>query len=412
MADPSAGAAALFRAVRLLPDGPALLGRPIRAGGPGVFAVELSAPLPAAPIELTRVGKWLERVPGLRLDGDRPTSRALAARLAAFWLPSRTVVFIGSTAGSIGGRLAALEAHVPGEPRPYAAAQWLRMLDAPGQRAWWASTDAPEEYEDALLEAFAATVPEAERAALHDPDVVVPFANLRLPSGPRKSHGISAAVLPAEHAPAGPAPRTVTLLPGDAHGARREKRGTGTLRRAPQPPRTAARATARPTTGAARAPVEAVELTPDGLARLRAEHDELVRVRRPQVVARIRAAKELGDLRENADYTAAREEQSFLEGRIQTIEARLRNAVAAAPAGEAPHVVLGSHVTVERSDGDDGAPESAVISLVGPSESDPGSGRISSSSPVGRALLGRRVGDEVTVATPKGSVRYRVVSLD
>ena len=78
------GAAALFRSVGLLADGPAQLGRPVRAGGPGVYVVELATPLPSAPIELTRVGKWLERVPGLRLDGERPTSRALAARLAAF----------------------------------------------------------------------------------------------------------------------------------------------------------------------------------------------------------------------------------------------------------------------------------------------------------------------------------------
>jgi transcription elongation factor GreA len=419
MADPSGGAAALFRAVGLLPDGPAVLGRPIRAGGPGVYAVELSAPLPSAPIELTRVGKWLERVPSLRLDGSRPTSRALAARLASFWLPSRTVVFIGSTSGSIGGRLAALEAQVPGEPRPYPAAQWLRTLDVGGVRAWWSTTDAPEEYEDALLEAFAATVPEEERAALHDPEVVLPFANLRMPSGARKNHGISGAVLPAEQAPARPATRIVTLAPGDAEGARREERGTGTVRRAPREPRAreprpaAARTPRPPAARATPPPPEAVELTEEGLARLRAEHDELVRVRRPEVIARIRAAKELGDLRENADYTAAREEQSFLEGRIQALEARLRSAVTAVSAADSPHVVLGSRVTVERLAGDrDESPESAVLTIVGPAESNPGAGRISSASPVGRALLRGAVGDEVAVSTPTGVVRYRIVALD
>jgi transcription elongation factor GreA len=411
MADQDAGAAALFRAVGLMPDGPALLGRPIRAGGPGVYAIELSAPLPSAPIELTRVGKWLERVPGLRLDGARPTSRALAARLASFWLPSRTVLFVGSTSGSIGARLAALESHVLGEPRPHAAAQWLRALDVAGLRAWWATTDAPEEYEDALLEAFAAGVPDAERSALHDRTVVLPFANLRLPSGARKDHGISGAVLPLEKVPAAPATRVVTLPPGDAEGARRAERGSGTVRRTPAAPRAARTSGAAPKP-ATRPAAEALELTPDGVARLRTELDALVRVRRPEVIARIRAAKELGDLRENADYTAAREEQSFLEGRIQALEARLRSAVAIDTQADSPHVQLGSRVTVERSGDEDAPPEPAVLTIVGPTESDPAAGRISSASPVGRALLRGAVGDEVVVATPTGPVRYRILALE
>jgi transcription elongation factor GreA len=394
-----------------MPDGPAVLGRPIRAGGPGVYAIELSAPLPSAPIELTRVGKWLERVPGLRLDGARPTSRALAARLASFWLPSRTVLFVGSTSGSIGARLAALESHVLGEPRPHAAAQWLRALDVAGLRAWWATTDAPEEYEDALLEAFAAGVPDAERSALHDRTVVLPFANLRLPSGARKDHGISGAVLPLEKVPAAPATRVVTLPPGDAEGARRAERGSGTVRRTPAAPRAARTSGAAPKP-ATRPAAEALELTPDGVARLRTELDALVRVRRPEVIARIRAAKELGDLRENADYTAAREEQSFLEGRIQALEARLRSAVAIDTQADSPHVQLGSRVTVERSGDEDAPPEPAVLTIVGPTESDPAAGRISSASPVGRALLRGAVGDEVVVATPTGPVRYRILALE
>jgi transcription elongation factor GreA len=414
------GAAALFRSVGLLADGPAQLGRPVRAGGPGVYVVELATPLPSAPIELTRVGKWLERVPGLRLDGERPTSRALAARLAAFWLPSRTVLYVGSTNGSIGGRLAALEQHVLGDPRPHAAGQWLRTLDVTGLRAWWAPTDAPEEYEDALLEAFAATVPPADRAGLPDESVILPFANLRTTTGIRKTYGISSAVLPLEKPPV-PAPVRVTALPpGDADGARVEAHGTGTTRRAPRATRGAgtggsrsaggARAAARSAAGRPADPPDALELTADGLARLRAELDELIRVRRPEVIARIRTAKELGDLRENADYTAAREEQSFLEGRIQAIEARLRTAVVAEAAAGSARVVLGSRVRIERDIGFE--QEEAVITVVGTSESDPSAGRISAASPVGRALLGRSPGDEVTVRTPNGDVRYRIIDLD
>ena len=423
------GGAALFRAVGLLADGPAQLGRPIRAAGPGVYVVELAAPLATAPIELTRVGKWLERVPGLRLDGERPTSRALAARLAAFWLPSRTVLFVGSTNGAIGGRLAALEQQVLGDPRPHAASQWLRTLNVTGLRAWWALTDAPEEYEDALLEAFAATVPAADRASLPDTSAILPFANLRTTTGIRKAYGISGAVLPLEKPPAPPPTRVTALPPGDADGARVEAHGTGTTRRAPGAQRvqgaqrvprgrptagsgssSAAGSASGPATGWTADPPDTLELTADGLARLRAELDELIRVRRPEVIARIRTAKELGDLRENADYTAAREEQSFLEGRIQAIEARLRTAVVAGSAAGSARAVLGSRVRIERDDGLD--TESAVITIVGTSESDPSAGRISAGSPVGRALLGRSAGDEVIVRTPNGEVRYRIVGLD
>jgi transcription elongation factor GreA len=147
-------------------------------------------------------------------------------------------------------------------------------------------------------------------------------------------------------------------------------------------------------------------LTADGADRLRAELSELVKVRRPEVVARIRSAKELGDLKENADYHAAREEQSFLEGRIQALEAQLRSAVIAeAPvAGDAAH--LGSTVTVEI----DGSTVS--YQLVGSAESDPAAARISVMSPVGRALVGARPGMDVTVETPRGPVTYRVLAVE
>ena len=90
-----ADAASLLRSVGLMADGPVLWGRPVPASGPGVFVIELPAPLATAPIEVTRIGKWIERVDTLRLDGERPTSKALAARLSAFWLPSQTVLYIG-----------------------------------------------------------------------------------------------------------------------------------------------------------------------------------------------------------------------------------------------------------------------------------------------------------------------------
>ena len=156
------------------------------------------------------------------------------------------------------------------------------------------------------------------------------------------------------------------------------------------------------------APVPAVaanSLTAEGEARLRAELDELTLVKRPQIIARIRTAKEHGDLKENAEYHAAREEQSFLEGRVQAIEARLRSAVIVDAPVAGSHVGLGSVVKVE----DDG--ETIDYTIVGADESDPARGRISSSSPVGRALLGRLIGDTVVVATPAGERRYEILDI-
>ncbi|MEO8571257.1 MAG: transcription elongation factor GreA [Chloroflexota bacterium] len=146
-------------------------------------------------------------------------------------------------------------------------------------------------------------------------------------------------------------------------------------------------------------------VTAEGEARLRAELDELTLVKRPQVIARIRTAKEHGDLKENAEYHSAREEQSFLEGRVQAIEARLRSAVIVTAPAAGARVGLGSVVTVD----DDG--EAVAYTIVGADESDPKNGRISSSSPVGRALVGRDKGDDVVVVTPAGERRYRILDI-
>ncbi len=151
---------------------------------------------------------------------------------------------------------------------------------------------------------------------------------------------------------------------------------------------------------------DATHLTVDGEARLRAELDGLIRVKRPEVIARIRSAKELGDLKENADYSAAREEQSFLEGRIQAIEARLRTAKVVEAPEAGGRVGLGSVVTLELDGEED------RLTIVGTAESDPTTGRISSASPVGRALLGHASGDEVVIVTPMGDQRYRIVAVD
>ena len=410
------GAASLLRSVGLLADGPAVFGRPVPAQGPGVFVIESPAPTPIATIELTRVGKWIERVETLRLDGERPTSRALAARLASFWLPSQTILYVGATDASIGRRVTAIARTELGDRRPHAGGHWLktlRSLDA--VRVWWAPTDATEEYEDALLAAFGEGIPEADLAALPDRTVVLPWANLRTATGERKVTGLSGSLI-AEAVEAPLPPTRVVVVPdGDAEGADGEppepkRRATPTTRatRAVAVGGSSSAAGRLPEAAPLReaAPQPAAEhLTAEGDARLRAELDELTNVRRPQVIARIRTAKEHGDLKENAEYHAAREEQSFLEGRVQAIEARLRSAVIVDAPAAGSRVGLGSVVTLD----DDG--ETVVYTIVGADESDPSRGRISSSSPVGRALVGRDIGDYVVVNTPAGEGRYRILDI-
>src|SRR3989304_2386065 len=140
------GAASLLREVGLLPAGPGLWGRPLATRAHGVYIVELAQPLPSAPIELTRIGKWIERLPNLRLDGARPVSRALAAPPSLPWLPSATGLSLGLTTGSLGGRVLAMAHHVLGDRRPHADGQWLHALvGIERARVWWAETDATEE---------------------------------------------------------------------------------------------------------------------------------------------------------------------------------------------------------------------------------------------------------------------------
>ncbi len=139
-------------------------------------------------------------------------------------------------------------------------------------------------------------------------------------------------------------------------------------------------------------------LTPAGRTKLEAELDQLKTVRRTEVAERIHSAKEEGDITENAAYDEAKNEQAFVEGRILTVEQMLKNAVMINETHASDSVGIGSYVTVvERGDDDD-----EMYQIVGSAEADPTRGRISNESPVGRALLGKRVGDEVQVKIPDG----------
>ncbi len=413
-----ARAADLIRDVGLMADGPVRWGKPTLARGPGIYLVELALPLATAPIELTKVGKWLERVPALRLDSTEPTSKALAARLAAFWLTDATVLYVGASTASVGARIGSLTSHVLGDRRPHADGNWLHGLRGlESLRVWWASTRATEEALDAIFDAFAARhsgVVEARPKG----SLLLPWANTRRPTGERQPHGITASLVPEEIVAPVPPSRVTQLPPGAAEGTSTEAKGTGTVRRTGVAPAPASRrgaaskarpaATLRPRAAAAPKRYEPkrdpIPVTADAMDRMKTELDDLTRVQRPEVVARIKSARELGDLKENSDYQAAREEQSFLEGRVRLLEDRLRFAVIM-DESLSNRVTLGSVVIVEH-DGDE-----LTYSIVGTTEADPAAGRISTSSPVGAALVGASVGDAVQVRTPRGAVTYRVVKI-
>jgi transcription elongation factor GreA len=146
-------------------------------------------------------------------------------------------------------------------------------------------------------------------------------------------------------------------------------------------------------------------LSREGEAALREELELLVNVRRTEVAARIHDAKEHGDLSENAEYEEAKNEQAFVEGRIQTLEGMLKTAVIIDNSGS-EHVALGSVVVVESLDGTE------TFTIVGSAEARPAQGRISNESPVGRALLGKKAGDSATVKLPNGTdVIYTIASI-
>jgi transcription elongation factor GreA len=151
-----------------------------------------------------------------------------------------------------------------------------------------------------------------------------------------------------------------------------------------------------------------VPITPEGLADVRRELDHLVTVRRPDIVARIKAAREHGDLSENFEYHSARNEQSFIETRIIELDAIVKNHVLIEGRRAADRVELASTVTLV----EEGGP-SETYRIVGPAEADPGAGRVSFASAMGKALLGHRVGDEVDVHTPTGSsYTVKIVSIE
>ncbi len=152
-----------------------------------------------------------------------------------------------------------------------------------------------------------------------------------------------------------------------------------------------------------------VLLTLEGLNKLEKELEYLKTVRRREVAERIKQALEFGDINENSEYEDAKNEQGFIEGRILEIEKMLRNVKIIDDHNAIPNEVgLGSTVTL--LDVETG--EQLVYMIVGSAEADPSNSRISNESPVGKALLGRKVGDEIEVNVPVGVLRYRIEAIN
>jgi transcription elongation factor GreA len=151
---------------------------------------------------------------------------------------------------------------------------------------------------------------------------------------------------------------------------------------------------------------QATYLTSEGEKKLRAELAELTGPRREELSQRLRSAIQMGDLSENADYHKAKEDQAFLEGRIQEIEAVLRTAIVVEKA-HSDVVTIGSHVTVQEEGFD---PE--TYDLVGAKEADSRNSKISNESPLGRALMDHKVGDVVQAETPGGAIKFKILKVE
>jgi transcription elongation factor GreA len=150
-----------------------------------------------------------------------------------------------------------------------------------------------------------------------------------------------------------------------------------------------------------------VHITPEGLETVRKELDQLITERRPAIVAKIKAAREFGDLSENFEYHAAKNEQGFMEARIKELESIIKNHVLIETAKSSGVVSMGSTVRFREDEASD-----EVYRIVGPAEADPKAGTVSYESALGKALLGHKVGEEVEVKTPNGSYSVRIVRIE
>lgn len=152
---------------------------------------------------------------------------------------------------------------------------------------------------------------------------------------------------------------------------------------------------------------EQAYLTKQGEANLRNELKELIEVKRPELARRLKEAIAQGDLKENADYHDAKEQQGFIEGRIQHIEAILRDATVVEDQGPSDEVRIGSTVIIR----EEGMDEDEEYKIVGSAEANPRERKISGNSPIGKALLGKKKGRKVRVKTPDGPIKFKIIDV-
>jgi transcription elongation factor GreA len=153
---------------------------------------------------------------------------------------------------------------------------------------------------------------------------------------------------------------------------------------------------------------DTIPMTPDGFQRLKDELKKLKETERPSIIKEIAAAREHGDLSENAEYHAAREKQSFIEGRIDVLEDRIARAEVIDPTKlSGARIAFGATVTLSNED----TGEEVIYRIVGQEEADLQAGSISVTSPLARSLIGREVGDEVKVRTPGGTRTYEILEV-
>jgi transcription elongation factor GreA len=149
------------------------------------------------------------------------------------------------------------------------------------------------------------------------------------------------------------------------------------------------------------------QISPEGKADAEAELEQRTKVRRPEIVAAIKVAREFGDLKENAEYHAAREEQGHNEARIRVLEHHLASAVVAEREDSGGTVVAGSKVTYQQS----GGKKASEVTIVHPLEADVSSGKVSAESPIGLALLGGAKGDKVELVTARGTKQLEILDV-
>lgn len=154
--------------------------------------------------------------------------------------------------------------------------------------------------------------------------------------------------------------------------------------------------------------MDRIPITPEGYEKLKEELDRLIKVERPRIIKAIAEARAHGDLSENAEYHAAREKQSFIEGRIREIQAKLSRAyIIDISKINQNKIAFGARVKVLDLDTE----EEKEFHLVGPDEADAKNGKISITSPVGKALIGKEVGEQVTIKAPARTLNYEIISI-